>query len=52
MRTPGTPSRSSIAAGDDPAVVDDRDVVADALDLGQEVRVQEDRRAAVASAPG
>ena len=36
------------AAREDAAVVDDRDAVADALDLGQQVRVQEDRRAGVA----
>ena len=36
-----------LAAGDDPAVVDDRDAVADLLDLAQQVRVQEHRGAAV-----
>src|SRR4029079_19342895 len=36
-----------VAAGDDPAVVDDRDAIADLLDLAEEVRVQEDGRAPI-----
>ena len=36
------------AAGQHPAVVDDRDPIAHALDLGQEVAVEEDRRAGLA----
>ena len=34
---------------DDPAVVEDDHAIADTLDLGQQVRVEDDRRAAVAS---
>ena len=39
------------SGGDDPAGIDDRDPVADELDLGQQMGVQEDRRAA-SRAPG
>ena len=48
-RTPSTATTSSSDPGrDDPAVVEDDHPVADPLDLGQQVRVEDDRRAAVA----
>ncbi len=40
------------AAREDAAAVDDRDAVADTFDLGQQVRVQEDRCPGVAQAGG
>ncbi len=48
-RTPSTATTSSSEPdGDRPALVEDHDPVADPLDLGQQVRVEDHRRAAVA----